>query len=112
MAQFWCDHDRNLPEALDLARKELDVRHDVHSYDVLAWALCKNGRFKEAEAAMNQALKLGTADARFFYHAGMIQLGLGRSEKARAYLKRSLALNPGFSPSRRGRGPASASGPG
>jgi tetratricopeptide (TPR) repeat protein len=97
LALFWCDHDRELPRALELARAELKVRKDVHTYDALAWALCKNGRLKEAKAAMDEALKLGTRDASFYYHAGAIRHGLGEAGKARQYLKQALALNPHFS---------------
>ena len=104
LALFYCDHDRNLPRALELARKELAVRQDVYTHDALAWALCKNGRFQEADKAMTEALKLGTEDGRFFYHAGMIHYRLGHKEKAGGYLKRALALNPHFSL----RGPAEA----
>ena len=99
LALFWCDHNRNLPEALELARKELEVRRDVTRQDVLAWALCKTGRFKEAEAAMNQAMKLGTADARFLYHAGMIPARPGKPGREGSGLSaRALALNRCFSP--------------
>jgi tetratricopeptide (TPR) repeat protein len=98
LALFWCDHDRNLPEALELARREVALRQDVYTHDALAWALCKNGRHKEAAAAMAEALRLGTADARFHYHAGAICQGLGERDKARTHLKRALALNPSFSP--------------
>jgi tetratricopeptide (TPR) repeat protein len=97
LALFWCDHDRELPRALELARAELKVRKDVHTYDALAWALCKNGRLKEARAAMAEALKLGTKDASFYYHAGVIHHRLGETGKARQCLKQALALNPHFS---------------
>jgi tetratricopeptide (TPR) repeat protein len=97
LALFYCDHDRDLPRALELARQELGVRHDIYTHDALAWALYKNGRFREAEGALKEALKLGTQDAHFFYHAGMIHHRLGHREKARAYLQRALALNPHFS---------------
>ena len=39
LALFYADHGRRLPEALDLARRELDVRRDVYTWDVLAWTL-------------------------------------------------------------------------
>jgi tetratricopeptide (TPR) repeat protein len=97
LALFWCDHDRELPRALVLARAELKVRKDVHTYDALAWALCKNGRLKEAGAAMDNALKLGTKDASFYYHAGVIHHRRGEAGKARQHLKQALALNPHFS---------------
>jgi tetratricopeptide (TPR) repeat protein len=96
LAYFYADHDRKLPEALDLAKRELDVRRDIYAYDVLAWALYKNDRPQEALTAMTEALKLGTKDARLFFHAGMIQHRLGAHEQARQYLRRALATNPYF----------------
>ena len=48
LALFYADHGRRLPEALELARRELQVRRDVYTYDVLAWALHQNGRAAEA----------------------------------------------------------------
>jgi tetratricopeptide (TPR) repeat protein len=96
LALFYADHDRNLPQALELARKELEARRDIYTYDVLAWALYKNGQAREAQAAMNEALKLGTQDARLFFHAGMIHRALGEHDAARTALARALALNPRF----------------
>jgi hypothetical protein len=45
---------------------------------------------------MTEALKLGTKDAKLFFHAGMIYNALGRREKAREYLTRALATNRHF----------------
>jgi tetratricopeptide (TPR) repeat protein len=98
LALFYADHDLKLAEALELARRELDVRRDIYAYDVLAWALYKNDRPQEALTAMTEALKLGTQDARLFFHAGMIHRRLGEADKARDYLRRALALNPQFHP--------------
>jgi tetratricopeptide (TPR) repeat protein len=44
LALFYADHDMKLTEALDLAQKELEVRHDIYTWDALAWALYKNGK--------------------------------------------------------------------
>jgi tetratricopeptide (TPR) repeat protein len=96
LAYFYADHDRQLPEALDLAKKELEVRRDIYAYDVLAWALYKNGQPEAALAAMAEALKLGTQDARLFFHAGMMHHRLGEHAKAHDYLRRALATNPYF----------------
>ena len=98
LALYYADHGRNLPKAVELARRDLQLRQDVYAYDTLAWALCQNGRYEEAEKAMAEALKLGTQDAGFFYHAGMIARGRGDKVKARQYLERALAVNPYFSP--------------
>jgi tetratricopeptide (TPR) repeat protein len=97
LALFDADHDRNLPRAVELAERDLTVRQDVYAHDTLAWALCKNKRFAEAAKELAEALKLGTQDASLFYHAGMIQYGLGDKKQARSYLERALALNPHFS---------------
>ena len=96
LALFYADHEVKLPEALALARKELEYRRDVYAYDVLAWALHKNGHDQEALAAITEALKLGTKDARLFFHAGMIYNRMGDAAQAAAYLQRALATNPRF----------------
>jgi tetratricopeptide (TPR) repeat protein len=96
LAYFYADHGRQLETALELARGELSVRRDVYAYDVLAWALLKNGRAGEARAAITEALKLGTRDARLFFHAGLIHAALGEDGQAREYLARALATNPSF----------------
>jgi tetratricopeptide (TPR) repeat protein len=96
LASFYADHDVKLEKALELARKELEVRQDIYAYDVLAWALYKNGHTQEALAPMTEALKLGTKDARLFFHAAMIYHRLGETDRARAYLQRALSTNPYF----------------
>ncbi|PYU92221.1 MAG: hypothetical protein DMG25_12490, partial [Acidobacteria bacterium] len=96
LALFYADHDMKLKDALALARKELEVRHDVYTWDTLAWALHKNGQPHEAADAMTKALKPGTKDAMLLFHAGMICDRLGRNDKAREYLGRALALNARF----------------
>jgi len=98
LALFYLDHDMKLGEALDLARRELDVRPDIYTHDVLAWALYKNGRAAEALTPMRTALRLGTKDPRLFFHAGMIHRAAGDADRARDNLNRALALNPHFHP--------------
>jgi len=98
LALFYADHDMKPAEALALAERELQARRDIYTYDVLAWALYRNGRAREAAAAMAEALKLGTRDARLYFHAGMIHMALGDAEQARDYLARALAVNPRFHP--------------
>ena len=96
LALFDADHDRNLGEALDLAQKELDVRHDVYTWDALAWALYKNGKINEAADASEKALKFGTRDPLLLFHAGMIAEGLGHREQARGEMEAALQINPHF----------------
>ena len=94
---FYADHDMKLDEALDLAKKELEVRRDIYGYDALAWALFKNGRYQEAAEAIVEAMKLGTKDSNLDYHAGKIYFRLGDLDQAQHYLERALNLNSNFS---------------
>jgi len=96
LALFYVDHDMKLSEALDLAHKELEVRQDVYTWDALAWALYKNGKFAEASEASDKALKYKTRDALLLFHAGMIAERMGQPEQARNEFKQALAINPHF----------------
>jgi tetratricopeptide (TPR) repeat protein len=92
----YANQDRNLKESLELAQADLEARHDIYTYDALAWALFKNQRYEEACRASQEALKLGAPEALFFYHAGMIANALGDAPVARKHLLRALELNAGF----------------
>ncbi len=93
---FRLDRGEGIAEALEQAQKDLAVRKDVYGYDTYAWALFKNGHPAPAREAIDQALKLGTRDAKLFFHAGMIYRSLGEARAAHAYFKRALATNPHF----------------
>jgi tetratricopeptide (TPR) repeat protein len=96
LALFDADHDIHLRQALELARKEFEVRHDIYTWDALAWALYKNSQPAQAAVAMKQALRLETKDPLLLFHAGMIEDRLGSQEKAKDYLSRAISLNPQF----------------
>jgi tetratricopeptide (TPR) repeat protein len=96
LALFYADHDMKLAEALDLAQKELEVRHDIYTWDALAWALYKSGKLTEAAKASEKALQFGTRDSLLLFHAGMIAERLGQLEQARTEFKEALAINPHF----------------
>jgi hypothetical protein len=69
----------------------------VHVADALAWALYANGLDEEAVARSRDALRLGTRNALFLFHAGMIRLSLGEGDAARTLLRRAYDVNPWFS---------------
>jgi tetratricopeptide (TPR) repeat protein len=96
LALFYADHDMKLADALDLAQKELEVRHDVYTWDALAWVLYKNGKMAEAAKASEKAMQFGTRDSLLLFHAGMIAEALGQQEQARSELKEALQINPHF----------------
>jgi tetratricopeptide (TPR) repeat protein len=96
LSLFYSDHDIHPEEALELARREFEVRHDIYTWDAVAWALYRNNKQQEAADAIKEALRLDTKDSLLFFHAGMIYQRLGDNEKAGDYLRRALALNPQF----------------
>lgn len=96
LALFLANREIQLDLALESARKELKVREDVHAYDVLAWVLFKAGQKEAAWEAMQNALRVGTRDAKMHYHAGMIARGLGQTKLAQDHLAKALEINPHF----------------
>jgi tetratricopeptide (TPR) repeat protein len=96
LALFYADHGMKLSESLALAQKELEVRRDIYTWDVLAWSLLKNDKPQEATQAISHALEQGTKDPQLFFHAGMIYERRGDFLKAKEYLQRALEVNPEF----------------
>jgi tetratricopeptide (TPR) repeat protein len=98
LALFYADHDMKAEAAYADAVKEYEARQDIYGADAVAWTALKAGKTREAQAAIKEALKLGTRDAKLFYHAGMIARAAGQKDAAQDYLKRALTLNPQFDP--------------
>lgn len=96
LALLWADHDMKLDEALAIATREHDARKDIFTADIFAWCLFKNGKVVEAKKIIAEAMRLKTRDARFFYHAGMIERGLGNKKAATGFLRKALEINPFF----------------
>jgi tetratricopeptide (TPR) repeat protein len=96
LAIFYVDQGVKLRESVELARRELEVRHDIYTWDAMAWALYGNGEFEQAAEAMNKALALHTNDSLLLFHAGMIYHRLGKDSDAEGFLKRALKMNPHF----------------
>jgi len=90
---FLLDHDRHVETVYKKIRTELATRKDVYGYDLLAWALHKRGRDREAADAMTIALSQGTQDAQLFYHAGIIERSQGHADIADQFLARARSLN-------------------
>ncbi|MGA3193583.1 MAG: tetratricopeptide repeat protein [Terriglobales bacterium] len=96
LALFYVDHDMKLTEALELARKEFEVRHDIYTWDTLAWVLYRNGRIQESGAAIGKVPALRTNDPLIQFHAGMIYHRLGMNAIAETLLDSALKTNPHF----------------
>jgi tetratricopeptide (TPR) repeat protein len=93
-ALFCGDNDRNLDEALNLARKDIELRQDAGAYDTLAWAAFKKGLAAEADAALRKALEHPPQTAPFFRRAEAIARAAGRPAEADAFRARARELNP------------------
>src|ERR1700733_3036542 len=96
LAMFYADHEIKLADALEFARRELAVRHDIYTWDALAWVFYKRGQAQEAAAAMKKALSLNTDDPLLLYHAGMIYHSLGQDSDSEQFLSRAIKTNPHF----------------
>lgn len=96
LALFWADRDTKLDDALEIMQRERQTRGDVYTYDALAWCLYKKGRSVEAREAIDQARRLGTQDARIFYHSGMIYYALGDRAQATKYLQLTIKTDSAF----------------
>ncbi len=96
LALFYLNNDTRLDDALRIARRERAQRQDIYTCDLLAWALYKSGDLTNAKIASDEALRLGTRDARLHYHAGMIQAALSNGVEAKKHLNLALEINPYF----------------
>ena len=96
LAVYYLDHHIHLPEALEIAQREVALRDDIYAEDTLAWAAAANGQCPAAQRAIQQATRYGTEDALLRFHHGMIALHCGDRETALQQLSEALRLNPQF----------------
>ena len=94
---FYADHGRPAA-ALRFGKAGIKIRPFIEMDDAYAWALHATGRDAEALQWEHKAMALGTQNALFYFHAGMIDKSLGNRGAARTMLARALAINPHFSP--------------
>lgn len=97
LALFDADHGRELHVALAAARRAAQNRPNIITDDALAWTLYQTGDYHAAESASIAARRLGTRDALFYFHAGMIEAALAQTTKAVADLQQAFQINPYFS---------------
>jgi tetratricopeptide (TPR) repeat protein len=96
LALFECDHGD--PHAgLGYAKAAYAATPTVRAADALGWCLDRTGDIAAARQRSAEALRLGSRDPLFLYHAGAIALAAGDTDSARARLTAALAADPGFS---------------
>lgn len=69
---YYVDHARRPQQALEIARREIARRRDVHTLDCYAWALAAAGDYRRAEEEIHKALATGVKDPRIRAHAAAI----------------------------------------
>jgi tetratricopeptide (TPR) repeat protein len=84
--------------AVRLARRAYATAPSVRAADALGWSLTRAGEPSAGLDYAQRALRLGSRDAMFLYHAGLAARDAGRPDLARRYLGRALATSPEFSP--------------
>lgn len=97
LALFEADHG-DPARAVELARAAYAGTPNIKAADALAWALYQAGELDEARAKAEEALRLGSLEPSYAYHAGMIAAAQGDLPAARRWLARSLERNPAWSP--------------
>lgn len=90
---YYADYARQTLKALEVAKREFVMRHDVYTLDAYAWALHVNGQDHEARSQIEAALAVGVRDAKLIRHAGEIALATGDSVAAKKYLQQAAELN-------------------
>jgi tetratricopeptide (TPR) repeat protein len=96
-AAFLADHSGDTAQAITLAETAASSRDDVHTLDSLAWVYFKAGRYTDALQSEQKAMRLGSQNALFYFHLGMIQDKLGDTTAARASVRKAIEINPNFS---------------
>ena len=78
LALYLADHDRKVSDAVTIAEAVAAKRRDIFTEDALAWAYYKAGRFKDAYAASQLALRTGTRDEALLARADRIRAAAAR----------------------------------
>jgi tetratricopeptide (TPR) repeat protein len=97
LALFEANHG-DPSQALSLGRRAWAEAPSVRSADAYSWALYRAGRIEAASRFSQRAMRLGSRDPYFLYHAGIIARAAGDAGAARRLLPRLVAQSPRFSP--------------
>lgn len=95
-AMFEADHG-DPATAVELAASAYAARPTVYAADAMAWARYRAGDVAGAVPFVDEALRLGTADALLRYHAAVVLDAAGDRARASAEIERTFAINPWFS---------------
>jgi tetratricopeptide (TPR) repeat protein len=95
LGYLYADYDRNLPEAVRLIRRalELDPRNGF-IMDSLGWAYFRMGELDSARVELERALATSGEDPTILEHLGDVLTALDRPAVAKEKYRRALELGP------------------
>ena len=100
LAFYYAENDRNLDEALNLARKAAEVGPEdgghPMSLDTLGWVYFKRGNYAAALKTLTLALRFIPDSPTIYYHLGMAYFGNRDSRNALKAFKIAVKLSPNF----------------
>jgi len=97
IALFEADHG-DPAEAVRLGQRALAAAPSVRSEDALGWALTSAGQPAAGLTHARRALRLGSADPTFLYHAGVAARASGHDELGRRWVTRALEHRAALGP--------------
>jgi tetratricopeptide (TPR) repeat protein len=96
LALFLAKRSEEPQLALSLAEQEMKTRPDIYTEEALALARSRAGQHEQALKAILHARRLGTKEAHFAFHEGLIRKAKGDAAGAKKALLEALQLNPHF----------------
>ena len=100
LAFYYAENDRNLDEALNLARKAAEVGPEdgghPMSLDTLGWVYFKRGNYPASLKTLTLALQFIPDSPTVYYHLGMAYFGNRDTRNALKAFKIALKLAPNF----------------
>jgi tetratricopeptide (TPR) repeat protein len=96
LANFFADVREDASEAVEFARRDLELRHTSAAHEMLAWSLFRSGDFSAATAEMEKALASGGLNAHLAYHAGMIFSAADQFARGQNFLRQTVQINPHY----------------
>jgi tetratricopeptide (TPR) repeat protein len=94
---FEADHG-DASRAVSYGRGAWRNSPSVSSADAYSWALYRAGRIEAASRLSAEAMRLGSREPEFLFHAGMIARRAGETDRARRLLTTLLDQAPQWSP--------------
>lgn len=96
LSTYYADAAGDGAAALEWAQKDAAVRPGAQVRDSLAWAFYRKGDFDKALEIESEVLASGIKDPHLLFHAGMIDMAVGRAEEGKRLMSAVAEINPRF----------------